>query len=143
MSKQVDRPLEGRAQRFAAGQLSSRRHGQPLSNLKATPAVDPRQAFGTDTISIAYSVTNTSDYNFKRSSTEITVLGHSARWRGCGPHRHQPGHRRWRHGQGHRPGKPLRHAPRGAEGLHERRSADHLGYDGNMYPAEVPITVKG
>jgi hypothetical protein len=47
---------------------------QPLGNLKATLAVDPRAAFSTDTISISYSVTNTSDYNFKRSTTQIEVV---------------------------------------------------------------------
>src|SRR5665811_843273 len=47
---------------------------QPLSKLKATLAVDPKAAFGTDTISISYSITNTSDFDFKRSATEIVVL---------------------------------------------------------------------
>ncbi|MGV1036588.1 MAG: toll/interleukin-1 receptor domain-containing protein [Candidatus Nanopelagicales bacterium] len=47
---------------------------QPLSKLKATLAVDPGQAFDTDTITISYSITNTSDYNFKRSTTAILVL---------------------------------------------------------------------
>jgi hypothetical protein len=47
---------------------------QPLSSLKATLAVDPTQAFSTDTISISYSITNTSDYNFTRATTQIEVL---------------------------------------------------------------------
>ena len=117
---------------------------QPLSNLKATLAVDPKQAFSTDTISISYSITNTSNYNFKRSTTQIEVLVGT-----------QPG------GTGViltdisqdiAAGATVKSTVLGnlsgtSPGLQKvyisvgQRITS--GTIGNMYPAEVPITVKG
>lgn len=117
---------------------------QPVSNLKATLAVDPKQAFSTDTISISYSITNTSNYNFKRSTTQIEVLVGT-----------QPG------GTGviltdisqdiaagaTAKGTVLGNLSGTSPGLQKvyisvgQRITS--GTIGNMYPAEVPITVKG
>lgn len=117
---------------------------QPLHKLKATLEVDPTEAFGTDTISISYSITNTSDYDFKRSTTEIVVLvGRS------------PG------GEGVLLSDISQDIAAGATvkdtllgnltGTPPGRQEVYImvgqripsGSMGNMYPAQVPITVKG
>lgn len=47
---------------------------QPLHKLKATLVVKPTKAVSTDTLTISYSITNTSNYNFKASETMMTIV---------------------------------------------------------------------
>jgi hypothetical protein len=47
---------------------------QPLYQLKATLVVKPTKAVSTGTLTIAYSITNTSNYHFKASATAMTIL---------------------------------------------------------------------
>lgn len=47
---------------------------QPLGKLKATLQVKPVQAVSTDTLTITYSITNTSNQDFKASETQMTIL---------------------------------------------------------------------
>lgn len=47
---------------------------QPLHKLEATLVVKPTKAVSTDTLKISYSITNTSNYDFKASKTTMTIL---------------------------------------------------------------------
>lgn len=47
---------------------------QPLHKLEATLVVKPAKAVSTDTLTISYTITNTSDYGFKASKTTMTIL---------------------------------------------------------------------
>jgi hypothetical protein len=47
---------------------------QPLDKLKATLEVEPRTPYRDETVAISYSITNTSDLDFKASTTSIVVL---------------------------------------------------------------------
>lgn len=47
---------------------------QPLHALKATLEVKPTSAVSTDTLTISYSITNTSNQDFKASETTMTIL---------------------------------------------------------------------
>jgi hypothetical protein len=47
---------------------------QPLDMLKATLQVKPVRAVSTDTLTITYSITNTSNQGFKASKTQMTIL---------------------------------------------------------------------
>ncbi len=47
---------------------------QPLHELTATLEVKPSEAVSTDTLAISYSITNTSNQDFKASETTMTIL---------------------------------------------------------------------